>query len=103
MKIICNKIEFAQIVRNCYKADGRCDLCLLSGICGGGDSVVALADVEEEREPPERRMCIKCKWWRADIKGATCGKHTGLAMVTPYTSCSYWEPVEMIKEGDTDE
>lgn len=49
MRIICNKKEFAEMVRNCYKS-GLCDLCILSGICDGQDSIVAFADVVEEPE-----------------------------------------------------
>lgn len=104
MKIICNKAEFAQLVRNCYRANGACGTCLLHDICNGEDSVVAMADVEEEREPHKSHICINCKWWRTDIKGATCGKYTGLAVVTTYTTCSYWEAKaakEPERAGDT--
>ena len=53
MKIICNKIEFAEIVRRCYHSD-FCDLCALSGVCDGQDSVVAFTDVIEEGDEDEK-------------------------------------------------
>ena len=49
MKIICNKIEFAEIVRNCYKST-YCSNCALNSVCEGQDSVVAFTDVIEEGE-----------------------------------------------------
>lgn len=49
MKIICNKKEFAEIVRSCYKNTG-CYNCALNGVCDGQDSIVAFADVVEEGE-----------------------------------------------------
>ena len=49
MKIICNKQEFAEIVRSCYKNTG-CYNCALNGVCDGQDSIVAFADVVEEGE-----------------------------------------------------
>ena len=49
MKIICNKTEFAEMVRNCYKANGCYD-CVLNGACDGQDSVVAFTDVIEDKE-----------------------------------------------------
>lgn len=53
MKIICNKNEFAEIVRHCYKSNG-CYSCILNGICDGQDSVVAFTDVIEEGEKDEK-------------------------------------------------
>lgn len=49
MKIICNKQEFAEMVRNCYKSNS-CTNCLLSGLCDGQNCVVTFADVVEESE-----------------------------------------------------
>lgn len=49
MKIICNKKEFAEIVRNCYK-NSYCADCALNGVCGGQDSIIAFTDVVEEGE-----------------------------------------------------
>ena len=49
MKIICNKNEFAEIVRRCYNAED-CNYCALSGACDGQDSVVAFTDVIDEGE-----------------------------------------------------
>ena len=45
MEIICNKIEFSEIVRRCYHSE-FCDYCALYGVCDGQDYVVALANGE---------------------------------------------------------
>lgn len=53
MKIICNKNEFAEMVRNCYKSNS-CYGCVLNGMCGNKDSVVAFTDViEDEKDGKE--------------------------------------------------
>lgn len=49
MKIICNKQEFATIVRSCYR-NTTCDDCVLNRVCDGEDSIVAFTDVVEEGE-----------------------------------------------------
>ena len=49
MKIICNKNEFAEMVRNCYKSQ-YCSNCVLNSICDGQDSVVDFTDVIEDKE-----------------------------------------------------
>lgn len=107
MKIICNKAEFAKIVLNCYRRNVDCNNCLIFGICDGKDSVLELVDVEEDRIPSVRHLCITCRWYKSltgkSDKTSMCGKHTGLASVTPYTSCSYWEPVEIVKVGEKNE
>lgn len=49
MKIICNKKEFAELVRKCYTSNS-CLSCALSAVCDGQDSIVAFTDIVEEGE-----------------------------------------------------
>lgn len=49
MKITCNKKEFADMIRNCYKSQ-YCSNCVLHDVCDGQDSIVAFTDVIEEGE-----------------------------------------------------
>lgn len=45
MKITCTQEEYALIVRNCY-GQMCCRGCALYGVCKAGDSIAAIAEVE---------------------------------------------------------
>lgn len=49
MKITCTKEEYALIVRQCY-SQMCCRGCALYGACKDRDSIVAVAEVENDAE-----------------------------------------------------
>lgn len=104
VKIICNKADFAKMVKNCCRSMS-CSECVLDDICVGTEELpfLNLVEVIEETKPPEKHMCITCNSWRAGSEGAVCANENRLDHIDPYTVCNYWEPVEMIKVGGTDD
>ncbi len=39
MNIVCNKNEFAMLVRNCQRNEGECEGCLFTSVCSGAGCV----------------------------------------------------------------